>query len=68
MMADDNEIVDPDKIEPGLKLKIVDLKKNLDNPGAREAIKSSLNDVAYVYNRKGDAVTESGLKKLADSL
>jgi hypothetical protein len=68
MMAADNEIVDPDKIEPGLKLKIVDLKKNLANPAARQAIKDSLNDVAYVYNKKGNAVTEEGLIKLSGSL
>jgi hypothetical protein len=68
MMASDGDIVDPDKIEPGMKLKIVDLKKNLADPAARAAIKNCLNDVAYVYNRKGVTVTEEGLRKLADSL
>jgi hypothetical protein len=68
MMAADSGIVDPDKIEPGMKLKIVDLKKNLDNPAARAAIKNCLSDVAYVYNRKGAVVTEEGLQKLANSL
>jgi LysM repeat protein len=68
MMAADSEIVDPDKIEPGMKLKIVDLKKNLANPVSRAAIKDCLKDVAYVYNKKGSAVTEEGLTKLANSL
>ncbi|MDR1058644.1 MAG: LysM peptidoglycan-binding domain-containing protein [Treponema sp.] len=68
MMTADSEIVDPDKIEPGMKLKIVDLKKNLADPVSRAAIRNCLNDVAYVYNKKGAAVTEEGLKKLADSL
>jgi LysM repeat protein len=68
IMAADSKIVDPDKIEPGMKLKIVDLKKNLDNPAARAAIKNCLNDVAHVYNKKGNTVTEEGLKKLAGSL
>jgi hypothetical protein len=68
MMAADSKIVDPEKIEPGMKLKIVDLKKNLDDPAARAAIKDCLNDVAYVYNKKDDSVTEEGLKKLANSL
>jgi hypothetical protein len=68
MMAGDSDIVDPDKIEPGMKLKIVDLKKNLANPVSRAAIKDCLNDVSYVYNKKGSAVTEEGLKKLAGSL
>jgi LysM repeat protein len=68
MMASDSEIVDPDKIEPGMKLKIVDLKKNLADPAARAAIKNCLKDVAYVYNKKGVVTTEEGLRKLADSL
>ena len=68
MMASESKIVDPDLIEPGMKMKIVDLKKNLDNPSARKAIKDCLNDVAYVYNKKGNTATEDGLKKLANSL
>ena len=68
MMASDSKIVDPDLIEPGMKLKIVDLKKNLSNPVSKKAIKDCLNDVAYVYNKKGNASTETGLKTLANSL
>ena len=68
MLASDSHIVDPDLIEPGMNLKIPDLKRNLDNSGSRKAIKDCLNDVAYVYNRKGNAATENGLKKLAGSL
>jgi len=68
MLASDSNIVDPDLIEPGMKMKIVDLKKNLDNPVSRKAIKDCLIDVAYVYNRKGNSATENGLIKLADSL
>jgi len=68
MMASDSNIVDPDLIEPGMKLKIPDLKKNLGIPGARKAIKDCLNDVAYVYNKKGRAAEEAGLIKLAASL
>ena len=68
MLASGNKIVDPDKIEPGMKLKIPDLKKNLGIPGSRKAIKDCLNDVAYVYNKKRDAASEGGLKKLAGSL
>ena len=68
MMAADSNIVDPDLIEPGMKMKVVDLKKNLANPVSRKAIKDCLNDVAYVYNKKGAAATEDGLKKLANSL
>ncbi|MCL2319174.1 MAG: LysM peptidoglycan-binding domain-containing protein [Treponema sp.] len=68
MLASGNKIVDPDLIEPGMQLKIPDLQKNLANPVSRQAIKDCLNDVAYVYNRKGVAATEAGLKKLAASL
>ena len=68
MLASGNKIVDPDLIEPGMQLKIPDLQKNLANPVSRKAIKDCLNEVAYVYNRKGVAATENGLRKLADSL
>jgi LysM repeat protein len=68
MLASDSAIVDPDLIEPGMKLKVVDIQKNLSNPVSRQAIKDALNDVAYVYNKKGVAASEAGLKKLADSL
>jgi hypothetical protein len=68
MMASGNTIVDPDLIEPGLKLTIPDLKKNLAESGARKAIKDCIKDVSYVYNKKGHAITEEGLITLADSL
>jgi LysM repeat protein len=68
MMASDGGIVDPDLIEPGMKLKIPDLKKNLDNAGSRKAIKDCLNEVSYVYNKKNHPETEAGLIKLANSL
>ena len=68
MVASDSHIVDPDLIEPGMKMKIPDLKKNLANSTARKAIKDCLNDVSYVYNRKGNAASEQGLKALANSL
>jgi hypothetical protein len=69
MLASSNAgIVDPDFIEPGMKLTIIDLKKNLANPDARKAIKGCLQDVAYVYNKKGHSATEKGLVELADSL
>ena len=68
MLASGSKIVDPDLIEPGMKLKIPDLKKNLANSGSRKAIKDCLNDVSYVYNRKGDTSTEKGLKNLANSI
>jgi len=69
MLASSNAgIVDPDLIQPGMKLTIPDLKKNLANSDARKAIKDCLKDVAYIYNKKGDRVTEKGLVALSDSL
>ena len=68
MLASDSHIVDPDFIEPGMNMKIPDLKKNLANAGSRKAIKDCLNDVAYVYNKKGNTSTEDGLKALSKSL
>jgi hypothetical protein len=69
MLASKNAgITDPDRIDPGMKLTIPDLQKNLADPGARKAIKSYLKDIAYVYNKKGDSVTEKGLVDLANSL
>ena len=69
MLASSNAgISHPDRIEPGMKLVIPDLKKNLDNPGARQAIKDCLNDVSYVYKKQGDSKTEEGLVDLAKSL
>jgi LysM repeat protein len=69
MLASSNAgIVDPDKIEPGMKLTIPNLQKNLANSGSRKAIKDCLNDIAYVYNRRGDSANEKGLVDLANSL
>ena len=68
MAASDSNIVDPDLIEPGMKMKVPDLKRNLANPTARKAIKDCLNDVAYVYRRKGVPATDEGLQRLAKSL
>ena len=68
MAASGHQIVDPDLIEPGMKLMIPDLQRNLSNPIARKAIKDCLSDVAYVYNKKGVKVTEDGLTTLAASL
>jgi len=68
MLASGNTIVDPDLIEPGMKLTIPDLKKNLADPGARKAIKDFLKDIAYIYDKKGHSATEKGLVALSDSL
>ncbi|MDR1058463.1 MAG: LysM peptidoglycan-binding domain-containing protein [Treponema sp.] len=68
MMASSDVVADPDLIEPGMKLIIPDLKKNLDAPSSRRDIKSCLADIANVYRSKGDSYTETRLNNLADSL
>ena len=69
MLASSNAgIVDPDLIEPGMRLTIPDLKKNLANSVARKAIKDCLKDVSYIYNKKGHSDTEKGLVALSNSL
>ena len=68
MLASGNIIVDPDLIEPGMKLTIPDLKKNLADSNARKAIKNCLKDVSYIYNKKGHSDTEKGLVALSNSL
>ena len=68
MMASETHIVDPDLIEAGLRLTIIDLRRNLDNPTARQAIRDSLFEVAYVYGRSDRPAEEQGLRRLANSL
>jgi LysM repeat protein len=68
MLASQEVVKDPDLIEPGMKLTIPDLRKNLDDPGARQKIKEFLNEIANVYNTKGKAVTRDRLRALAASL
>ncbi|MDR3201518.1 MAG: LysM peptidoglycan-binding domain-containing protein [Spirochaetales bacterium] len=68
MLASNEEVDDPDLIFPGLKLVIPDLKKNLNDPGARSKIKEFLGEIANVYNKKGDAVVEKKLRDLAATL
>ena len=68
MMASDSHIVDPDFIEPGMRLTIIDLRRNLDNPVARQAIKEALIDVSHVYERRGRTAEQDGLRRLAYSL
>jgi hypothetical protein len=71
VMASDVAVPDPDLIEPGMVLTIPDLKKNLDDPEARQAIKSFLKEVAGIYHKKEratSALVEADLIALSDSL
>jgi LysM repeat protein len=68
LASPDSHIVDPDMIYPGVKLKIIDLERNLANPEAHQAIKDSLMDIAHVYQTKNKLAEETGLIKLSNSL
>ena len=68
LASPDSHIVDPDLIYPGLKLKIIDLEKNLANPEAHQAIKASLMEIAHIYQAKNKPAEEAGLVKLSNSL
>jgi hypothetical protein len=68
MLASKDVVSDPDKIEPGMKLTIPDLKKNLDNPRARANIKSYLKDVAKIEDDRKRPNDAKGLRDLSDSL
>jgi LysM repeat protein len=68
MLASNDVVLDPDMIQPGMKLNIPDLKVNLDNAASKAKIKSFLLEIAGVYKNKGDAATEKGLKDLSATL
>jgi hypothetical protein len=66
------DIVDPDSIEPGMKLIIPRLDINLANPEIKARIKVLLERVAQIYNDKPDTnwalEIYNGLVSTADSL
>jgi len=68
MAASNHQIVDPDLIEPGMRLLIPDLQRNLNNQNSRRAIQQALRDVALLYVQKGHNETSDGLNRLANSL
>ena len=68
LASPDSRIVDPDLIYPGVKLRIIDLERNLANPEAHQAIKDSLMEIAHVYQAKNKPMEEAGLVRLSNSL
>jgi hypothetical protein len=68
MLASRETVTDPDLIEPGMVLTIPDLQKNLDDPGAKAKMKEFLNEIAGVYDRKGQPTIRDQLRALASSL
>lgn len=68
MLASKDVVLDPDKIEPGMKLTIPNLQKNLDDPKARANIKKFLGEVAKIEDDRDRAETAQGLRNLAGSM
>jgi hypothetical protein len=72
MLASRDTVSDPDLIEPGMKLTVPDLQRNLNDPHARQKIKEFLDEIADVYNDKPEKgwgeENRKHLKALAASL
>jgi hypothetical protein len=68
MLASKDVVSDPDKIEPGMKLTIPDLQKNLDNPKSRASIKEYLKEIAAIEDKRKRPEDAKGLRQLSDSL
>jgi nucleoid-associated protein YgaU len=72
LLASRNAARDPDVLRPGMALTIPDLKRNLDDPGARQKLKEFLYEIADVYNGRLNtnwgAESRRQLRALAASL
>jgi hypothetical protein len=68
MLASSDVVLDPDLIEPGMKLTVPDLERNLNDAKARGRIKDFLREIADVEVRRNRPQDAEGLRKLADSL
>jgi len=68
LLASRDVVVDEDKLEPGMKLIIPNLQKNLDDPKAKANIKEFLLDVAKVEDTRNRAETAEDLRKLSASM
>jgi hypothetical protein len=67
-LANKTIVADPDLIYPGRRLVIPDLQRNLNDAGTRATIKSTINDAAAYYDRKGEPSAGNHLRQLAQSL
>ena len=71
MLASSEVILDPDLIQPGMKLTIPDLQRNKNDSRAAKAMKDYFYEIADVYNYKKTAEakkTREGIIKLANAL
>jgi hypothetical protein len=68
VLASGDVILNSDVLEPGMKLTIPDLNKNLNDPDTRRSLKNFLYDVADVYEKKEAAETQEYKKQQAADL
>jgi LysM repeat protein len=69
MLASSDVVLDPDLIEPGDKLTVPNLQRNLDDPAARGQLKNFLKEIADVYaTKKSRPADADALRVKADSL
>jgi LysM repeat protein len=67
-LANAGTVKDPDVIEPGTKLVIPDLQRNLNSAGAKAAIRQDMLATAQQYERKEKPKAAAALKNLAAQL
>jgi len=67
-LANANVISDPDVIEPGTNLVVPNLQRNLDNPGARAAIRADMLSIAQQYERQSKPNAAATLRSMANRL
>jgi LysM repeat protein len=65
MLASNDVVQDPELIEPGMRLSIPDLQRNLNDSGARQAMKDFFIEIAAVYEYKSTSEERTGLRNLA---
>ena len=68
MLASRNIVLDPDKIEPGMKLTVPDLQRNLADPRARTNIKNFLLEIAKLEENRDRKATADGIRARANAL
>jgi len=68
MLASKDVVLDPDKIKPGMVLTVPDLQKNLNDAGAKAAMKGVILDCAAIESSRGRKDTADGLAKHASNL
>ena len=68
MLASSEIVLDPDRIESGMKLTIPNLEKNLNDDMAKTRLKYFFEEIAVIYDRRGRPSDANGLRELAATI